>query len=363
MNPKDRPRILIVDDEPANRDAYALALQDENPNWQIFQAKGRVEALQLLATQLEKREPVDVILTDLVMESEESGMDLIEEAHRLDPLVMVVLFTGKGHMLDRYRAFELGAFDVVDKGIPGVSPVREINIKARAALLFREQAGRMLFLRRYFDPRVFSTIENEPALLEARQRQITIAFWDIREFSLLCEILKAHPALIAGFLRDYCDVAARTIFEHNGLLDKFIGDGVMALFGVLNHRNDQGKADAMAAVRAAQDLRIRFKEVYQRWLEKWTLHAPQKIEIGLGCGIHTGEALVGNVGTEFRDQFTALGPHVNFASRIEGESKGGEIIISQTTEARVRGSVALEPAGVIDKIKNIPGTFELFKVR
>lgn len=363
MSTSPHPRILIVDDEAANRDALALALQDENPHWQILQAAGRGEARGILEAQLEKKEPVDVVLTDLVMETETSGMELIEEAHLLDPLLMVVLFTGKGHMLDRYKVFELGAFDVVDKGLRGVSPVREIGIKARAALLFREQARSMLFLRRYFDPRVFSTIEREPSLLDVRQRQITIAFWDIRGFSRLCEILKAHPTLIADFLRDYCDVAARTIFEHNGLLDKFIGDGVMSLFGVLNHRYDEGQADARAAVRAAQDLRLRFKEVRDRWMQKWTLYTPHKIEIGLGCGIHTGEALVGNVGTEFRDQFTALGPHVNFASRIEGKAGEGEILISQTTAARVKDRFDLEPAGEISDIKNIEGRFTLYRVR
>lgn len=362
MSPKSHPRILVVDDEPANRDAYTLALQDLNPHWEIFAADGLAEANTLLAEQLAGNQPIDVILTDLVMESDQSGMSLIEAAHRLDPLVMVILFTGKGHMLDRYRAFEMGAFDVVDKGMRGVSPIRELNIKAQAALLFREQARSMLFLRRYFDPRVFSTIEREPSLLDLKPRFVTICFWDIRGFSRLCENLKEHPTLIADFLRDFCEVAARTIFRHNGLLDKFIGDGVMALFGVLNHRTDQGKADALAAVRAAQDLRLGFAEVLGRWIEEWSLYTPHKIDIALRCGIHSGEALVGNVGTEFRDQFTALGPHVNLASRIEGLSADGGILISQTTARRVEGEVALEAAGEIDDIKNIPGKFALYRV-
>lgn len=363
MNSMKNPRVLIVDDLAANRDSLALALGDENSDWQIFLAGSLAEARRILVTQLEEKEPIDVILTDLEMEASHSGMDLIEEAHRLDPLLMVVLFTEHGHLLDRYKAFGLGAFDVVDKNLRGVTPVLELNIKARAALLFREQARNMLFLRRYFDPGVFSTIKQEPSLLDVRQRQVTIAFWDIRGFSRLCEILKAHPGLIADFLRDYCDVAARTIFEHNGLLDKFIGDGVMSLFGVLDHRGDDGKSEALAAVRAAQALRLRFKEVRERWMAKWELSTAHKIEIGLGCGVHTGEALVGNVGTEFRDQFTALGPQVNLASRIEGYSKEGEILISQTTATRIRDMVDLEFVESIDEFKNIDGKFNLFRVR
>ena len=187
---------------------------------------------------------------------------------------------------------------------------------------------------------------------------MTVVFWDIRGFSYLCEILKGHPTLIAGFLQEYCGVAARAVFSHGGVLDKFIGDGVMALFGVLG----QEQAGAIAAVGAALELRDEFDEVQARWMQQWQLYTPQEIVIGLGCGIHTGEALVGNVGTEMRDQFTALGPHVNFAARIEARSQGGQILVSQSTEARVKLVVETSVSGKIDDIKNIPGVFKLFEV-
>jgi hypothetical protein len=72
---------------------------------------------------------------------------------------------------------------------------------------------------------------------------------------------------------------------------------------------------------------------------------------------------VGNVGTDFRDQFTALGPHVNFASRIEARSQSGQILLSQSTEARVRAVIEAEAAGEISDIKNISGTFKLFSAK
>lgn len=356
------PRVLIVDDEQENREALQRALGDENPDWVLFTASGEAEARIILEGQLAKREPIDVVLTDLVMASEQSGMNVLVQARKLDPLVMAILFTAKEKSLDRYAAFDYGAFDVVEKNIRGTAAAREINIKTRAALRYREWSQRINFLRRYFDPKVFDTIERQPSLLSMKSRTLTICFWDIRGFSLLCEILKAHPTLIAGFLREYCEVAAKTIFEQSGVLDKFVGDGVMALFGVLNGGEDEGRIDAIAAVRAALELRPRFDDVVAQWMQEWKLYTPQKIEIGLGCGIHTGEALVGNVGTDFRDQFTALGPHVNFAARIAARAKPGEILVSQSTEARVRSAVMMSQAGQVSDIKNIPGTFSLFAV-
>lgn len=355
-------RILIVDDEQENRDALKRALGDENPDWDILTAEDETDGRTVIEAQLALRAPVDVVLTDLVMATERSGMDMLQEARRLDPLIMAILFTAKEKSLDRYAAFDYGAFDVVEKNIRGTAAVREINIKTRAALRYREWSQRIIFLRRYFDPKVFSAIERDPSLLDLRQRTLTICFWDIRGFSRLCEILKAHPTLVAGFLREYCELAAQTIFAHGGVLDKFIGDGVMALFGLLNHRNDEGRDDAIAAVRSAMALRDAVGPLIGSWMEKWRLYTPQSIDIGVGCGIHTGEVLVGNVGTDFRDQFTALGPHVNFAQRIEARSQSGQILVSQSTQARIETEIATELVAQIDDVKNIPGRFAVYAV-
>ncbi|MGE5343317.1 MAG: adenylate/guanylate cyclase domain-containing protein [Candidatus Omnitrophota bacterium] len=358
------PIILIVDDEIENLNALKRALNDENPTWEILTAQNEKEGKNILQKQLNDGFPVDVVLTDLVLESEErGGMNILQEARQIDPLIMTILFTAKEKSLDRYAAFDYGAFDVVEKTIRGTSAVREINIKTRAALRYRQWSQRINFLRRYFDPKVFNIIEKDPSLLRVKNRLLTIVFWDIRGFSRLCDILKAHPDLIAGFLKEYSETAAKVIFDHNGVLDKFIGDGVMALFGVLNHKDDNGTSDAISAVNAAVDFRAHFDKVVDKWMEKWHLYVPDKIEIGLGCGIHTGETIAGNVGTDFRDQFTALGPKVNFASRIEARAKKGEILISEPTRNRVKDSFHILKSGEISDIKNIPGTFILYRVK
>lgn len=353
-------QILIVDNEIDNRENLQLALQHENLEWNITTASSDFEAIDIIRARLKTDEAIEVVLTDLVMDTEQSGMELLKEAVRLDPLIMAILFTAKEKSLDRYEAFDYGAFDVVEKNILGAAAHREINVKTRAALRYREWSQNVNFLRRYFDSKLLERILKDRSILAIKARTVTICFWDVREFSSLCEILKAHPELMAEFLRDYFEIAATTIFEHGGILDKFIGDGVMALFGVLKDQEDNESEEAMNAIRAAKTLRDRFNNLLLKWFPKWAFYTQQKINIGLGCGIATGEVLVGNVGTDFRDQFTALGPTVNFASRIEGRAGSGQILVSSATQARVKSLVPLYPAGEISDIKHIHGVFELF---
>jgi adenylate cyclase len=354
------PQILIVDNDRDNRENLQLALQHENLEWTITTAASDFEALDIIKARLKTDKAIEVVLTDLVMETEQSGMELLKEAIKLDPLIMAILFTAKEKSLNRYEAFNYGAFDVVEKNILGAAAHREINVKTRAALRYREWSQNVNFLRRYFDSKLLERIMKDRSILAIKNRVLTICFWDVRQFSSLCETLKAHPELIAEFLRDYFDIAANTIFDHGGILDKFIGDGVMALFGVLNDQEGNDSEEAMNAIRAAKDLREQFNNLLLKWLPKWAWYTQQKIEIGLGCGIATGEVLVGNVGTAFRDQFTALGPDVNFASRIEARAESGQILVSKATQVRVKSMIPLFPAGEIKDIKHISGTFELF---
>ena len=358
------PRILIVDDDTQNVNALKRELQDRNPMWTISTASGEREAGS------EMREHcLDVIITDLKMAQEQSGMEVLREAKSRDPLLMVIMITAFEKLLERYRAFELGAFDCIQKNTPGLIASEEIYIKTQAALRFRELAiqqvdneKRLGFLRRYFDPRIYGAIEKNPEILAAKNQIVSISFWDIRGFSKLCENMKAYPKLIAGFLQDYFGIAAEVIFQHRGVLDKYIGDGVMGLFGALDCDGDEGREDAIHAVRAALDLQGRFEDLLEKWTEQWTFYSPQKVDIGLGCGIHTGEALVGNLGTTLRDQYTAIGANVNFAQRIEARANKGEILVSASTEARIRDSFEVSAGTIINDVKNIPGDFMTFLV-
>lgn len=136
----------------------------------------------------------------------------------------------------------------------------------------------------------------------------------------------------------------------------------MALFGAINGKDKEGHQDAITAAKTAIEMKRCFEQVLKNWMEQWVLYTPQSIDIGLGYGIHTGETLVGNVGTENRDHFTALGPHVNFAQRIESRANKGQILVSASTEARICKHFEVKKVDTIIDVKNISGSFDIFEV-
>jgi adenylate cyclase len=113
------------------------------------------------------------------------------------------------------------------------------------------------------------------------------------------------------------------IFEHGGTLDKYIGDGLMALFGAPS----ASPADAMNAVKAAVAMQKRLTKLNQELL------AEGYGEISVGIGLHTGEATIGYIGSDKRSEYTAIGDTVNLAARLESSAVGGEILISEATAA------------------------------
>jgi class 3 adenylate cyclase/ActR/RegA family two-component response regulator len=358
------PNVLLVDDERENVSSLSRYLTRRGPDWQIMVAYSEEEAFKIL-----QATPIDVVLTDLVITRDQGGIDVLRQAKRIDPLTMVIVFTAFERKLDRYAAFEAGAFDCIQKNSPNLVAAEEILVKAKSALHFRalakgeiEARDRLSSLKRYFDPRVFDRLAASPELLSLRTQIVTICFWDIRGFSKLSESLGHHPTLVSDFLREYLDAAADAIFQHDGVLDKFMGDGVLGLFGALDAPTDEGVADAEHAVVAAEHLRAVYQDLQATWERRWAMYTPHVIDVGLGCGIHTGEVLVGNVGSGARDQFTVLGPPVNFAKRLEAHAGKGEILISQQTEARVRGRIETLDAGILEGVKNIPGSFRMFSV-
>jgi class 3 adenylate cyclase/plastocyanin len=221
-----------------------------------------------------------------------------------------------------------------------------------ATSLFAAENQKILTrLQRQVDPAIVEYLSDPNAVL-IQNKIMTIVFWDISNFSDLSEKLKDHPELIAVFLNEYFAIAIPIIHEHNGVVDKFIGDGILAYFGFTEAGVD-GSNGAYSAVLAAIKLISSFKAFKANWTDTIKMITNSDIGIDIKCGINTGSVLVGLLGSGVRDQFTVIGTNVNLASRLEGKAEGGQIVLSPYTMEKVKGKFDLKTIQIQDeKIKS-----------
>ncbi len=159
---------------------------------------------------------------------------------------------------------------------------------------------------RYVSDELVDKIMAREIAVEGEKRHITIMFIDIRNFTPLAE--KVDPRVLITILNNFFSVCIETIGRHGGFIDKFIGDAIMVVFGAPEPSEDH----CSHAVDCAMDL-VAGLETMTAWVHSLGVDW----DFGYGIGINTGEAIVGNVGTERRMEYTALGDVVNIASRIE----------------------------------------------
>lgn len=216
-------------------------------------------------------------------------------------------------------------------------------------------------LQRQLDPAIIEYLSDPHASL-IQNRVMTIIFWDISNFSKLTEIFKDHPELIAVFLNEYLGVAVPIIHEYGGIIDKFIGDGIMAYFG-FKETDDDGSIGASNAILAALKIKKAFQFFKKNWLDIWSSVTNFETNIDIKCGINTGSVLVGLMGSQERDQFTVIGTHVNLASRMEGIAETDQIVISQYTKEKVLQKFNMETIQIKEeKIKAFEDITEYYVV-
>jgi class 3 adenylate cyclase len=188
---------------------------------------------------------------------------------------------------------------------------------------------------RYVAREVVDEILKDPEqiALTGERREVTVLFCDIRGFTAMAEGLP--PEAVVELLNAFYDLMIETTFKHDGTLDKFLGDGVMAVFGAPLYRPDH----ALMAARTALAMQGAIRELGARRV------AAGKSALDVGIGLNAGEVIAGTIGTDERMEYTVVGDSVNLAARLEACAGPGEILVSAEMRARLDGAVRARPLG------------------
>ncbi len=304
-------KILIVDDEPINLQVLINHLSLHN--YSLIQATNGREALEKIQNGFHP----DLVILDVMM-PHMSGYEVCEKIRERFPAAQlpVVMLTAKDRVSDVVEGLSAGANDYL------VKPVSKQELLAR--IKTQLQLSNINNSLRRFVPYEFLHLLERESIIDVRLgdqvlKEMTVLFSDIRSFTTLSEGLS--PKENFDFINDYLSRVGPVIRNHNGFIDKYIGDAVMALFP---ERVD----DAIAASIAMQQEVTRYNSD--------RLKSGQS-PITIGVGLHTGSLMLGTIGEEQRMETTVIADAVNLASRLEGLTKlyGASILISEQTLKQV----------------------------
>lgn len=251
--------------------------------------------------------------------------------------------------LDPFAAFTPDHLELIS-AVAAQTAVTVETVRAHKRLA-REEVARANYSRFMPEYVVKQLLENPDSFkLGGANQMITVLFADIRGFTAFSE--NENPEKIVGLLNRYFSAMTEVIFAHGGTLDKYIGDGLMAIFGAPTAT----PVDAVNAVKAAVAMQNRLTTLNRE------LRADGYDAVQIGIGLHTGVATIGYVGSEQRSEYTAIGDTVNLASRLEADAAGGQILLSEAT-ASASGNIFPVSARAPLVVKNRQQPVNLFELK
>ncbi|NLX08573.1 MAG: response regulator [Chloroflexi bacterium] len=325
------PRVLIAEDNPDSRELVAdilvslgyIALAAEN---------GQI-ALDLVLA-----DPPDLVILDVNMPVLDGFA--VCQAIKTNPFtakVPVIMLTAQVDVDSRVMGLGLGADDYLSKPFHPRELVARIQTRLRA----KEQADDLraqreqvrLTFERFVAHEIVEKLLEDPTRIElgGAETIVTVLFADLESFTTVSEY--AEPHLLLDVLNQYHALLVERIKSNGGTVDKFLGDGVMALYNTPLPLPDH----PLRAVQTALEIREALPTFHERFAPAFRL--------GINFGIHTGKAIVGNVGAPDLMDFTAIGDTVNLASRLQGLSSQSQITISEETCRLVESTVEVMRVG------------------
>ena len=349
--PASRPTLLVVDDNDLNREVLARFF--DMRGYEVLGAEDGRQALEMVETHA-----IDLVLLDIMM-PEVSGLDVLKELRRRRSRaeLPVIMVTAKDQTEDVVEALNMGANDYIVKPLdfPVVAARVETQLSLKQAmgeirLLARKLEIRNRFIQRTFgrylsDEVVASLLATPDGLrLGGEKRTVTLLMSDLRGFTALAERLP--PEHVVRLLNNYLGGMAEVITHYQGIIDEFIGDAIMALFGAPADRDD----DAERAAACAVAMQLAMAEVNEK------NRRDGLPDVEMGVAVNTGEVIVGNIGSETRAKYGVVGTNVNLTSRIQSFTLGGQVLISDATYRAAPGALQvaqgllLHPRGFAEPI-------------
>jgi len=328
-----RPKILVADDAADNVGLVQDLLAVEG--YDVIPAYDGEEALLKTRANLP-----DVVLLDINM----PGMNGYEVCTQLkaDPAtadIPVLMLTALTEPDQRVKGLQLGAEDYIAKPFDYRELVARVGARLRSKqtadeLRAAQQAIRYTF-ERYVSPRVVERLLADPSRvrLGGVQQPVTILFADMRGYSALAETLP--PEQLVDVLNGHLTVAAQAILAHEGTISTFVGDLAMAIYNAPLPQPDH----ALRAARTALAL--------HQGMAHYHSSLPVELRMNFGIGIVTGEAVVGNLGAQELQLYTAVGDVVNLAQRLEEIAGGGRVFISEGTRQALGAQAGVRSLGPV----------------
>ena len=250
-----------------------------------------------------------------------------------------------GRIAELYRTYSL-AFNIIPVGILLAYIYLDSERKKQ------EEAKEKVkgFFGKYVSHNVVEQIlSEEKPHVSGERRNVTILYTDVRGFTAMSEKLPAEE--VVNLLNEHFNVLTRVAFKYKGTVDKFIGDAVMVIFGAPIKQKDH----ALRAVQCGIEMQQAVVELNRKLAKKGR-------HIHIGVSINSGEAIIGNVGSDQFMDYTAIGDTVNTASRMQSAAGAGEVVISPTTLQQVKGNVRVIKKETI-KVKGKEKPITVFKIR
>ncbi len=345
-----KAKILIVDDESdfeqLIRQKYRKQIREQEYEF-LFASNGQ-EALTLL----ELHQDTQVVFSDINMPVMD-GLTLLTKLQESFPLLKTVIVSAYSDMENIRLAMNRGAFDFICKPIQfddlettlvkTIQYVEQIKETIRA---IRENN----ILKMYVDNSVLQFMtrsESEIAIMANETVEASVVFMDICGFTVISE--KESPNFVVNLINKYFDLMVKEIIEHNGYVDKFMGDAVMAVF--------KGDFHIDRAIEAALAVHEAIETQTEKLSDKET-YMPK-----VSIGINSGEMISGNIGsaTLKRLDFTVIGDVVNTTQRLQSAAKPGQTIISKEIYEQIKSSFNCQLVGEIS-VKNKANPIEIYEV-